>query len=768
MNAPTILPIKVPFFLQALKCWVVWRYMQKPGEPKPRKVPYYPRGHIRSGKQGGYADRAALGTYEQANATYQKGGFDGIGIAMLKDWGMVALDFDGCVVDGKIRPSVEALIAGTYSEISPSGTGVRAIMRGFLPSRKSPILDGRFGFETFSENGFVTLTGNITPICDVVGNENTIEDVTPEILALYEERFGPGASTSTGSEPATDPLLTYIPKLGLAMAELTSLTMQLDPDAAYLDDGPKGMSWLKVGMAIHHETDGNEHGLNLFDEWSRGSKTKYPGRHVIESKWNSFDISPGTTVTARSIVRHVNIKMAREQGKAIVNPKNTLATAKMMVQTNFMTESGVTLARYMDEWYLHNGQCFKTTRESDIRAKTWYFLDRCLKSGPKGSLIAFMPTKGQVDATVDALCAVTSIGNVHPPCWREGYSGPHPKDLISLKNGLLHVPTRQLLPHTPGFFTINSMPYEWDERAECPGWYNFIEQLWPGDAASQETLQEIFGYLLTADTSQHKMFLIVGPRRSGKGTIARVISALLGKENVVSPQLSGLTTQFGLQPLIDKLVALIPDARVGGHTNIQAVVERLLMISGEDSISVDRKHKDTWSGTMAARFFLLTNEMPQLGDASGALSGRFITLSLCESFYGKEDPTLSSKLLLELAAIFKWALDGKDRLARRGHFLQPESGAEDAEDLAELGSPISVFVKEMCELGPDNRVSIQEIYNAWRQWCQLSGRTQPGTKSYFGKLLRAAYTGIRKVQTKVDGSRPRAYSGIQLKDESDL
>jgi putative DNA primase/helicase len=131
---------------------------------------------------------------------------------------------------------------------------------------------------------------------------------------------------------------------------------------------------------------------------------------------------------------------------------------------------------------------------------------------------------------------------------------------------------------------------------------------------------------------------------------------------------------------------------------------------------------------------------------------------------GREDPSLSHRLLLELPAIFRWALEGKDRLNQRGYFLQPKSGEDDAEELADLGSPVSVFVKEMCDLGP-YRTPIQDVFNAWRQWCYLIGR-HPGNKASFGKSLRAAQPEIRRYQPSAAGSRERAYDGIKLKEVS--
>jgi P4 family phage/plasmid primase-like protien len=284
----------------------------------------------------------------------------------------------------------------------------------------------------------------------------------------------------------------------------------------------------------------------------------------------------------------------------------------------------------------------------------------------------------------------------------------------------------------------------------------------------------MFGYVLTGDTSQQKILMIIGPKRSGKGTIGRVITALLGRDNIASPQLSNMADRFGLQPLIGKLLVLLPDARIG--TNDPRIVERLLTISGEDNISVDRKNKEYWSGTLSARFLLFTNETPQFLDASGALSGRFITLSLKESFYGKEDLTLTSRLLLELPGIFKWALDGKDKLSLRGHFIQPASGREAMEELAEMSSPIGTFVKEMCDVGEGFTVSIDELYIAWGQWCQVdAGIKAPIAKAAFCKGLRSVVPKLKRTQPRLASAnedlaraRDTVYEGIRIKVESEI
>ena len=173
------------------------------------------------------------------------------------------------------------------------------------------------------------------------------------------------------------------------------------------------------------------------------------------------------------------------------------------------------------------------------------------------------------------------------------------------------------------------------------------------------------------------MLLIVGPKRAGKGTIARVLSGLVGQSNVVGPTLSNLASNFGLSALVNKPVAIIADARFSGRSAEQAVVvERLLSISGEDTLTVDRKNREHITVKLPARFTILTNELPRLTDASAALPSRLMVLQLNRSWYGAEDTGLGERLLQERPGIFLWALEGLRRLRQRGRFIQPVSSNE--------------------------------------------------------------------------------------------
>jgi putative DNA primase/helicase len=220
-----------------------------------------------------------------------------------------------------------------------------------------------------------------------------------------------------------------------------------------------------------------------------------------------------------------------------------------------------------------------------------------------------------------------------------------------------------------------------------------------------------------------------------------------------------LTKNFGLEPLIDKRIAIVADARLGSRIDQAAITERLLSISGEDTQTIDRKYQKAWTGKLPTRFLILTNELPRLTDSSGALPSRFVLLSSSQSFYGREDPDLTKKLLTELPSILNWAIDGWDRLQRRGCFTQPAASEEMIGDLYDLSSPVGLFVEERCDVDPKLQIAVDLLFRAWTGWCEKQGRTHPGTKQTFGRDLRAVVPGLR-TKRPGSGTRERFFEGI--------
>lgn len=301
-SGPPVSDIHAPEPLRLLPGWLIWRLETHKGAGKPLKVPYWACGQRRYGQQGGAHDRAQLVTFAAAREAAARLGFTGVGLALLPDWGIAALDVDHCVgPDGDLPPEIEAIVQRTYAEYSPSGNGIRAFFTGDLGNRKSSSQDGRYGLETFSSSGFVTFTGNILPHVDLLGYEDRVAPVPQELADLCQTRFG---STSAPDVDPDDFMVGHEPKLGLTLDQSSDLLQRLDPDMGRDE-------WIRVGLALSHEYDNSEDAFQLWHDWSEQGG-KYPSEEALRQQWDSFERRKGAR---RRQVRMATVRMMAKEAQ---------------------------------------------------------------------------------------------------------------------------------------------------------------------------------------------------------------------------------------------------------------------------------------------------------------------------------------------------------------------------------------------------------------------------------------------------------------------
>lgn len=163
---------------------------------------------------------------------------------------------------------------------------------------------------------------------------------------------------------------------------------------------------------------------------------------------------------------------------------------------------------------------------------------------------------------------------------------------------------------------------------------------------------------------------------------------------------------------------------------------------------------------------ILSNELPKLGDASGALVGRMILLRFNKSFFGVEDHGLFDALESELPGILLWAAAGWKRLNARRRFVQPGSGRQLIRDLEDTASPVAAFMREKCFVKKGERIAKSDLFNAWKEWCESEGENI-GCASSFSRQLTAAFPDITTRRPKQSGERWREYDGIRLRSGFD-
>jgi putative DNA primase/helicase len=430
-----------------------------------------------------------------------------------------------------------------------------------------------------------------------------------------------------------------------------------------------------------------------------------------------------------------------------------------------------TLVRYAGEFWAYNGKCYVQVPEErligDINASMseWYYED---KDGKRVSMRQRM-TSGLIKDVIGLLSTPATMipENESMPYWRGNGEDLPAYEMVSLQNGLLHVPTRRLYPHSADLFIATCLPFAYDRNAPSPEvWIeDFLMKSLPGDDRSDacNLLAEWFGYCLTSDMRFQKMLCLIGKSRSGKGVATRTLTKLLGAENVCTPSVDELSKDFGLSGFLGKRLAAVTDAVFSLQQSSQFVA-KLLAITGNDSMNVNRKHRAILTGCrLNTKIMLASNEVPNLKDPAGALTARMLFIDFPISFVGSEDLGLEERIATELPGIFNWALDGYDRLYAQGRFTASKSKA--LESFRRESDPVGKFIEERCILNDTSRVPTQRLFDAWCHWCQENGGEYPQSEGWFGKALKAGARYIeRKRVAKEDetGKRPCFYAGIAL------
>jgi putative DNA primase/helicase len=781
--------------LRARPQWVVWRYVTRGG--KPTKVPF----NARSGTMADSTKPETWSTFDEALAAYQRSDvFEGIGYVFAADDRYCGIDLDDCIdtETGEIKTWGVRFIdlLASYAEISPSGTGVKVIVEASKPGPrcKTAFEDGEV--EMYDHDRFFTITGN-----HLGSSPTDVRTAQAAVDAIYGEVFGKPKPTPPPKPPDPPPHAGDYPhdRYALTDDEIIEKASRSRSGAKFRD--------LWAGNWNGHFRSQSEadsslvFSLAFYTKDARQLDTLFRRSGLMREKWDEkhgaktygeMTIDKAlATVTAQYRPRRPSQKSAvvteedaddvlrdaagmialgekdPETGRLVLSPKRTLPTAQAFVQEFHQHPQGRTLHSYAGTLMAWRGNRYVEIEEETLRQKIQPWLHDALryqfnKQSGQMELVDFESNPGTIKSAVESLRAHAHLPvSVTPPSWLNGRTnGPDPRWLLPYPSGTLDLASGTIYVPTPALFNINSIDFAYEPNPEPPDrWIRFLEQLWGDDLESVQLLQEWMGYSLVADTSQQKMLLMVGPKRSGKGTIGRVMSRLVGSGNVVGPTTSSLAGTFGLQSLIGKSLAIVSDARFSGE-NIGVVVERLLCISGEDTLTVDRKFLGSVTMKLPTRFVFLTNELPRMNDASGALAGRFVILRLTRSFYGNEDVTLTHQLMEELPGILLWAIEGLKRLRQRGHFVQPQSVADAVQDLEDLASPVMAFVRDRCEVAPTHRAWVDDLYNAWKSWCEADGRMVVTNKQTFGRDLAAAVPGVVCRKHSIQG---RFYQGIGLR-----
>ena len=739
----------IPLEMRERKQWITWRFEN--GDKRPK---------------GKWGDESHWKSFDQvSNAPL-------IGFVFSPDDPFTGVDLDDCIVDGSwaewATQILDKLIGKAYGEISPSGKGIKFWTRARKPDW-AQCADHSAGVECYDKQRWFAVTGDVIqfPGFDSIGDG---QDAVDWVCSMYLLKRKAEIATTTTSASIPPPMANnattraskYVAKMPPSISGSGGHNAAFEVACALV----KGFVLsIEQARAIFV----SEYNPRCVPPWSdkeiehklkSAAKSNRDAGYLLNNSMpaeSEVDISRVLDQGERQLSSGGEIQDEPEQDKLhakLIDP----AVEAMRTLESHRIAGFNRLVFWSGGFFYWKAGRFSPIPNSEARALVANSLDENythVGCSDVSDVLEHVRAK-----------SVLSV-SIQPPSWlRE--SEWSIEDIVVTKNKIVHLPTFlkdpsvSSIPSTPALFSTVALDYEFATTPpEISNWSKFLRQLWPSDQQSIDLLQEWFGYCLTPDTRQQKMLMMLGPKRSGKGTICRVLRSVVGDGNVAGPTLASIQTNFGLWPLLGKSVAIVSDARLSGRADQAIITERLLSISGEDAQTIDRKNLEPVTTKLQTRFMIVSNELPRLQDSSGALVGRMMVLRLVESFYGGEDKDLSKRLMDERAGILHWAIEGWKRLRERGSFVQPKSGLELLEQMDELSSPILSFVEDRCEVGDNHSVSVSDLYQGFSSWCKEVGR-EPATVQTFGRDLVALLPRLKRRQLRAGAHRERFYDGIRL------
>lgn len=315
------------------------------------------------------------------------------------------------------------------------------------------------------------------------------------------------------------------------------------------------------------------------------------------------------------------------------------------------------------------------------------------------------------------------------------------ENMICLSNGMLKVGSGnapQLTKHSKDYYALNQLNIEYDPSATCPRWNSFLQEsfslLSEGDRRQTiEVIQEWFGYSLVAGNELHKMMLLIGKPRTGKGVIQEIYSTLLGQENISAIAIGQMDKEFNSIHLIDKLANVGPEIGENDKFNVAFVKSAI----GEDLIAGRYLHKNLVSFRNNAKLLFASNHTPKILDRSDAMYERALCIPMdnvvpkAERNYG-----LKKELKEELPGILNWAIEGRIRLYKRGRFLESPSMIKLKMNIKERNnSVLHWFNTEKYELKRDKKyIVLKKLWDSYKDFCLEDGYKRL-TRSDFKKEL---------------------------------
>lgn len=589
-----------------------------------------------------------------------------------------------------------------------------------------------------------------------------------ELLAEFERialahGYKPVGQASGGGRDESDPFGTEPCGLTISQAREIVLGAKIDT--------PDYNTYIRVGMALHFEFQGDEEAMLIWNEWAC-DKPGYRDYESLAYKWSTFNRGAGDDpVTMRWLIKEFN--------KYHDNFDNGVTEFDLSKRMYKLFDGKLKKIENYDDWFRFDGKHWERVGNDYLTAlvaqSVEHIMFRSAKDAPEELKKAAWSEYGKFKAKASSLVSrvVTNMRREFDQLVRVN-DFDNGTRFFGVENGDIDLQTGEFLPPDKRRKISLSSSVIYDPQAVCPRWRRTVEECL-GSAKLALFFQTLMGYALSGTTKEELFIILHGAGCNGKSTLMRILAGVFGEyyraisSETFASIVKGASTVGGARA---DLIAL-KGARlvVGQETDEGARLNEagIKSMTGGDPVVARQMYSSTvevidptWT------MILSTNHLPVIKATDDGIWRRLVFLEFPRNFDKdpliKKDLNLTDELRKELPGILNWVLEGLARYQKEGLNV-PDEVRFLKEKLREGSDVLERWRTERlepCEIEPSQGLRSKDAWNDFLRWAR-EGEEEIGqfTKTSFTRSLKEKIK-----EGRLSGTR-WMFQGVRLREEED-
>ncbi len=335
---------------------------------------------------------------------------------------------------------------------------------------------------------------------------------------------------------------------------------------------------------------------------------------------------------------------------------------------------------------------------------------------------------------------------------------------LVLENGMLNLDISELSEYDKGFLTTIKLPINYDPKARCPKFLNFLKECHTTPADIITVIEEMANILTFNRQNFEISAMWIGGGSNGKSTCLKIIEGCIGRKNCSHVSIHAMQNQrFAISQLDGKSVNSFADISNRELNNLGIFKQ---VVSGE-TIPAEKKNKDHFELNSFAKHFFSANEMPDIKDNSdGAFRRIYVTKWENQFLAGVNRVEGLAETILdeEKSGIFNLMLENFKTLERNRGFRYKQSIAKVREIIKLESDKLLEFITEVLVKEPNGLIVKDSMFEIYVKWCNFHSN-EVYSKQKFGTNLPTY--GIHDDTKKLDGKAKRVWVGYSWNTNSE-